>query len=108
MRHTIVAISGLLCGLVVATYGAWMTYLGTTARTELSILGMKFQSTSVGLTSVFIGATVMIVALRAFNKTGSNKGAKDVGIKQTQMAGSHSQNVQAGRDARVEHIDRKR
>ncbi len=64
----------LICGL-----GIWLIYLKSGGKTHFRLFGQEFQSDNVGVACIFIGAVVLIFALRRTFKSLDtiNRGFKD-------------------------------
>jgi uncharacterized membrane protein YidH (DUF202 family) len=56
-------------GLAICFLGIWLVYLKSTGTTKFSLFGQEFSSNNVGITSIFIGAVVIILSMRRILKT---------------------------------------
>ena len=61
----------IICGL-----GIWLIYLDSQGTTKLKLVGQEFESSNVGIASIFIGAVVLIFIVskmfKSFDKSSDN------------------------------------
>jgi hypothetical protein len=60
----VIAVSASLVGVLLAGLGVVLVYLGATGSSDITLFGSTLSSESVGVTAIFIGAVVIIVAFR--------------------------------------------
>ncbi|MGH8498090.1 MAG: hypothetical protein ACRERV_04685 [Methylococcales bacterium] len=60
-------------GLLIATLGVYMVYLGNAGNTEFTFFGQTFKSMNVGIAAIFIGAAMIVLVsgrvLKTIDKT---------------------------------------
>jgi hypothetical protein len=68
----LLAVGGLLLGLVFGGLGVMLVYLGATGNTSLKLFGQNLSTGSVGVASLFIAAVTVLVmttrVLKAFRE----------------------------------------
>ena len=61
----VVAVGGLLLGVIFGLLGVMLVYIGATANTQITLFGQTLSSGSVGVASLFIAAmTVLTISRR--------------------------------------------
>ena len=61
----------LVCafGLIICGLGIWLVYLKSIGTTKFKLFGQELASDNVGVAAIFIGAVVIILALRRILKS---------------------------------------
>src|ERR1043165_6311214 len=54
-------ILGFVAGVILALFGVWLVYLGSTGETKFRLFGQSFESANVGIAAIFIGAVTIIL-----------------------------------------------
>lgn len=55
--------------LLIAGLGIWLITLKSSGKTEFELFGQKFFSENVGVSAIFIGAVILILAVRRILKS---------------------------------------
>ncbi|PXY40532.1 hypothetical protein DMB65_11500 [Flavobacterium cheongpyeongense] len=55
--------------LLIAGLGIWLISLKSSGKTEFELFGQKFFSENVGVSAIFIGAVILILAVRRISKS---------------------------------------
>ncbi len=67
-----VLILGIVIGifaLIICGLGIWLVYLNSQGKTSFNIIGQKFESDNMGISSIFIGAVVLIYTISKIFKS---------------------------------------
>lgn len=64
-----ISVGSFLAGLLFALLGIVLVYLGSDGETEFSFFGQGFKSTNVGIAAIFVGASLVVIALRRVLKS---------------------------------------
>ncbi|MCL6460255.1 MAG: hypothetical protein I4O51_00070 [Flavobacterium micromati] len=55
--------------LIISGFGIWLVSLNSSGKTEFELFGQKFFSENVGVSSIFIGAVILILSVRRILKS---------------------------------------
>lgn len=55
---------GFVAGVTICGLGVWLVYLGSTGPSRIQFFGQSIDSTSVGVSALFIGATTLVLLFR--------------------------------------------
>ena len=58
--------------LLICLLGVWLIYLKSSGQTHFKFFGQDFRSDNVGIAAIFLGAVVIVIALRRTFKTLDN------------------------------------
>lgn len=61
---TLIIIGVLIVSVIFAMIGVWLCHRGLTGATEITILGQKIKTVSIGIVAVFLGAVIIILCVR--------------------------------------------
>jgi uncharacterized membrane protein len=65
-----ITVLGVIAGLAFAAMGVWLVIgSGESGESEIKFLGQEIKTTSVGVASIFIGATTAIMTIRRVLKS---------------------------------------
>lgn len=64
----IIVVGVLVAGLALAGMGIWLVRLGSSGATKMMFFGQSFDSSNVGIASIFVGAIVIVVVLTRLMK----------------------------------------
>lgn len=71
----IIALGAWLFGIVLVIAGIILVIMQAAGRTEIALFGLRFKSSSVGITAIFLGAATVVVVMSTLMKRLKQLGA---------------------------------